>query len=498
MFVKIRLDDFSILHQDASVSSQNHKLRIANGKIPNVINADTLRNTEYLQYAEIDLKNREVLFGRDYLGLFPLYYSLTKHHLMISDSINKIISERKKDNEYPSINKQSIALYFAMGYIPQGRSIYENIILCENASYYRYSANKVIKHSIFKAIEIENNLTEQHLKEVIDDEINNTVKHHHKVDIWCSGGLDSSAVAISAKEYTTSTRLLTLSYPDNVISEHGEGELNFTRILAEHMNEEMSVVKMTDDVYTRNFNRFITHFPAPVIDICVVPKFCLAESSNHITLTGEGGDPLFSGVKNNALLFLAQQNPAHALGWLYAYSHNRFAARFSALFDDSETYTEFVTQYLNQQLGQFPGDIVRKLFYANTFLKQGSLIFLESYYARKNKSAIIKHPLTSNNVYQTAFSLRDETKYCYPHGKLALLKIYQNRLPQAIIKRKKSGTLLPLQYYTALLENSENWIENLYKTGIIKESFLNTGEWQNNRLLHHALFVLSQWIEHHE
>lgn len=148
-------------------------------------------------------------------------------------------------------------------------------------------------------------------------------------------------------------------------------------------------------------------------------KYALSANTNTIALTGEGGDPIFSGTKNNFVSFMRAWRPEMAMGWIYALSHLRYGLHFNNLFKNDSELQDYMTAYLQGLIDRYPGSLVRKLLYMNTFIKQGSLIFLESYYGAKQYGIQIRHPLASLPVYETSFKLPEELKYVYPNGKIA-------------------------------------------------------------------------------
>ena len=81
---------------------------------------DELANSEYGQAISIDYDKREVQFGRDYLGHYPLLFMQTRTYLIISDEIHDIISWCNDKGIKLTLSAKALALYFTMGYVPQG------------------------------------------------------------------------------------------------------------------------------------------------------------------------------------------------------------------------------------------------------------------------------------------------------------------------------------------------------------------------------------------
>jgi len=224
----------------------------------------------------------------------------------------------------------------------------------------------------------------------------------------------------------------------------------------------------------------------------------LAEVSRDLVITGEGSDNLFGGPKNNQMLYGQQRNPSASLGWLYALAHNRFAHRLHEIFKQGVTLTDYITDYLNNLLVFYPGDLIRKLFYLNMLMKAGSMIFQQSYYPGRIYNIKIRHPFAALGVYKAAFSLANDRKYKYPATKLALIELYGKRLPESIVRRKKSGTIIPLKYYLRNFSRQKFDFSTLANTNFFNEEFFQqmskSNAYEKDALLVYALITLNLWI----
>jgi hypothetical protein len=61
-------------------------------------------------------------------------------------------------------------------------------------------------------------------------------------------------------------------------------------------------------------------------------------------LTGEGGDCLFAGAKNNYVLYNYHCFPDISLSSIYAESHNRFYSRLDEFFVVGKNYKKILEQ----------------------------------------------------------------------------------------------------------------------------------------------------------
>lgn len=473
----------------------SNKRFFTNKPLPNISSINDVSELEYAQIIELNEASRQLSFARDYLGFHPLLFATHNNKIFISDDIKDINHWLKHNGVKQTLSELALALYFSMGYVPQGFTLLDQIKTCRNATIYHFDNGNIKEQSIFKAIAFDQSYRLDDLKTTIIEQTEKLCLPAENIDVWCSGGLDSTIVAYCAQHANKkSTQILSFDYPNNLPLEYRSGELPYVQQVANTYDLPIRLTTLSKPNYQRVYKQFIASFPSPVFDICVPPKFLLAESSKQLALTGEGGDPLFSGVKNNFMCYMTEKYPHEQLGWLYALSHKRFALLLPSLFNNSSELKAKITNYFNDLLTRYPGDLITKLFYLNTFEKQGGVIFLENYYAQKSYGIEIRHPLTSLAVYQSAFKLHNEQRYQYPEGKLALKQMFQQNLPQNIIHRKKSGTLVPMSHYVDQQQQPKKF---LLSSDFFNHTELTTSKQPNPVLLDYANLVLNDWTTHH-
>jgi len=458
-----------------------------------------LVDSEYGQAVEIDAKNQAVYFGRDYLGQHPLIYAQTSDKLFISDEHSEVVAWLASNDVKPDLSEESLALFFTMGYVPQGVSLYEQIVPCENASLYRWEKGRVFRDDLFVPVDEDPNAKLGELADCIESEMERYCAGLDDVDVWCSGGLDSSVIAACANVSGRRADVLTLIYDDSVRSIVGDGELPFAEEAASHCGSPLRLVELSPELYRDVFQQHCKGHISPTIDLCVLPKYALASATRHLALTGEGADPLFAGTKNNTMLFAHAQHPNTSLGWLYAMSHQRSGRMLDKILKRGDELEGYVADYFSKLFERYPGSLLRKLFYINTFVKLGGMIFCENYYAAKRFNVKARHPLAARSVYETAFRLSDEKKYVFPKGKLALIDIYRKMLPTSIVERPKSGTRIPLAMYLECITPGVSGLESLQDSGLFNEGIYDrlkhpvTGL-RSDVLLNYGLATLEGWL----
>jgi asparagine synthetase B (glutamine-hydrolysing) len=500
MWLEIDQSTFAVRQSGFHAQSFGDRVLYLSPGLDNLSSIDQLADSEYGQAIEVDIKNRVVSFGRDYLGHHPLLYAEYSTSLFISDEFTDIHNWLNHQGVRLTISEEAIALYFAAGYVPQGYTIFEQIKACENVSIYRWVNGKISQISLFKPVEGDERFSLAELGERIEHEVEVLANTSRAIDVWCSGGLDSSILATRFNSQGRKANLLTMHYDDEVVKAHGDGEVRFAKEVASACRTSLHYATLTKVLYRSVFDKFCRMHIGPVIDFVVPPKYALAQASRDLAVTGEGGDPLFGGVKNNTVMFSHRRFPSMKLGEIYAHAHDRFMAHLPDILVRGEQLKEFVADYYERQLAKYPGDLIRKLFYLNSLGKQGGMIFPKNYYAGKRYGVTVRHPLTALPVYQAAFLLPDRKKYLYPTGKLALIQLYESQLPGVVVKRKKSGTRLFLDYYLNYLAPRGLELDALRSSGLFHEDCLSKWnvypESNANLIFGYALHTLNQWLKH--
>lgn len=456
MWVKVRFADSSLTSDGlVSMPGPRPESQLLCSPGLQVTSIEDLRTAEYGHAVHYQPDRRRIRFARDYLGHYPLLFARTPAAMLITDECWRLVEFLEDAGRAPTVVEESLALYLAMGFVPQGHSLWRGIHVCRNAgmTVYDIEQDSVSFVDWFTPIEIEPGRSTDPLKHAIEESVARHVRDPHgPLQVWCSGGFDSTLMAHLCVEQGARPDLVSFSYPEG--TEDFVGELPFLRLVAEHYDLPLSLFSFGGATFDRAVAAYASHHHSPAIDFVAPIKMALAQGSSGTVLTGEGGDPLFAGTKNDRVSFLRQQRPELSLGYVYGCAYGRLFSHLPQILRRGVELQHFVAEVLQSLLERYPGDLPRKLLYANTLDKQGGLIFPVAYYAQKAAGVRVRHPLTSLDVYREAFALADERKFVYGKGKIVLHELFAADLPAAVVQRRKSGTRLPLSRYCDLLTDS--------------------------------------------
>ncbi len=255
-------------------------------------------------YAIYDKAKNEVFITRDRLGIKPLFYA------KLSDGQFVFASELKSLALHPSFNKslrkKSIEEYFALGYVPEPHTIYENVYKLEpghsllinmnsghieNSQYWNIRFNDSYKGSIKDAaIELASRVEE-------------AVKIRMRADVplgaFLSGGVDSSAVVANmAKNSEDAVNTCSIGFDDPRFN-----EADYATQVAEQYKTNHQL-KMVDPNDYSLVDGLMDYYDEPYADSSALPTFrvCeLARTRVTVALSGDGGDEHLGGYRRYKL-----------------------------------------------------------------------------------------------------------------------------------------------------------------------------------------------------
>lgn len=256
-------------------------------------------------FAYVDGRARKLYLARDGFGQKPIYYwcDNTTGKAAFSSDINSVVSAMRLCGVSPTINDKAVSEFFRLNYVGQDRSIFEEIKkvrpgevieldfavvsqLQLKATKY-FDARQVITAPVLNA-------TTRHFTELFDQVIRDHLVADVPVGCFLSGGLDSTAVAISAvKQAGSSLKTFSVGYDDVSFDEGAVAART-----AESLRTDHHVIKITEQDLLEFVDNLHLCFPEPFSDSSQIACFVLAKNARKtvtVALTGDAGDEVFGG-----------------------------------------------------------------------------------------------------------------------------------------------------------------------------------------------------------
>lgn len=436
-------------------------------------------------------RNRQTLFmARDRLGIKPFYYSLLNNGLFLFSSELKALLACSELNR--TFDHQAIEEYFAYGYIPEPRTIFNGTFKLKPGYFLKLMRGQTtiqpqqywdvpfVRQEVQSEQEVEETLIAQLRKSV-----NSQLMSEVPLGAFLSGGVDSSAVVAMMAETTNQpTNTCSIAFPDPAFDESAYAQQVATRYSTRHFVEQVA----QDDFEL--VDRLAALYDEPFADSSAIPTYRVCElAKKHVTvvLSGDGGDENFAGYRRyrwhmmeeklRTKLPLGLRRPLFGmLGQLYpkadwAPRFLRAKATFESLARDSvegyfhsvsilgdELRAQLFSPAFRSSLQGYQAVEVLRDYAANSPTQDGlslvQYLDIKTYLAgdilTKVDRASMAHslevrvPLLDHELVEWVSGLSPSLKLRQQEGKYILKKSLEAYLPQTVLYRNKMGFAVPL------------------------------------------------------
>lgn len=256
-------------------------------------------------FAILDTKDNSLFLARDQMGIKPLYYTQQNNKLAFASEIKAILSLPWVNRK---VNTEALGLYFKYRFVPDPLSIFEGIYKLLPGHWMRVTTSGVeIQQywSLRQKFRIHNSefriQNEREAVEFIRNTLQGAVKRQLVSDVplgaFLSGGIDSSiVVGLMSQMMKEPVKTFSIGF-----SEKEYDETNYARQISQrfHTNHHENILKPE---HVQQLPEIIWHLDEPLADPAAVPTCFLSQMARKdvtVVLTGEGGDELFAGYKED-------------------------------------------------------------------------------------------------------------------------------------------------------------------------------------------------------
>jgi asparagine synthase (glutamine-hydrolysing) len=246
-------------------------------------------------------RNRQTFFmARDRLGVKPLYYAVTPQNELVFGSELKTLTAHPRVPR--TLDPHAVEEYFALGYIPEPRTIYQGVFKLEPG--YLLSVKRGSRELRprqywdvpFKPVPVRN---ESDLLDELRARLAESIRLRMIADVplgaFLSGGVDSSAVvSFMAEQSATPVKTCSIAFDEARYDESEYALQVAQRYKTDHRIER---------VQTNDFSmvdRLAGFYDEPYADSSALPTYRVCElARKHVTvaLSGDGGDESFGGYR---------------------------------------------------------------------------------------------------------------------------------------------------------------------------------------------------------
>ena len=440
-------------------------------------------------FAIWDRNQGSLFLARDRLGIKPLHYALLNDGRLLFGS--ELKSLLVYDGLPRTIEPRSVEDYFALGYVPEPRTIFKGVFKLPpgHTLRIRRGDTRLQPRQYWDVDFSPNGVTdEKDACEQMIERLEEAIRIRMIADVplgaFLSGGVDSSAVvALMAGLNNGPVNTCSISFGDPAYNES-----NFASMVADQYHTDHQTGEVSADDFDL-MEKLVDIYDEPYADSSAMPTYRVCELARKrvtVALSGDGGDENLAGYrryrwhmyehKMRSILPLSLRRPLFGtLGWLYpkadwAPKVLRAKSTFEALArDDVEGYfhsvsilgdsiraTLFSSAFHSELQGHRAVDVFRE--HARNApehpLSRVQYLDMKTYLVgdilTKVDRASMAHglevrvPILDHKLVEWMAGLPPGLKLRGKEGKYLFKKSLESRLPKEILYRPKMGFAVPL------------------------------------------------------
>jgi asparagine synthase (glutamine-hydrolysing) len=425
---------------------------------------------------------KRIVLARDRMGIKPLYIARVGEDLFFGSELKALFVHPEMDRR---LSLEGLDCYLALNYIPCPWTLVEGIEKLPPGEWLEWTDGEVSTGSYWKIpLGVSQSLTLESAKEELDALLRDAVREHLISDVplgvWLSGGIDSSTILHYAAR-ASSSQLKTFS-----ISFRGRSfdETEYVHRAAKQYGTDHQELDLSPEQDLQGaIEEFAYYSDEPSADAGALPVWFLSKlckTKTTVALSGEGADELFGGYltyRANRLADRARLLPPAisrfalaAFGHLpvsdekigFEYKVKRFlegalmpSARahvyWNGTFSDTQKASllkEKLPNSLNQLLTELNGlpstqdDLAPYLWFDQKYFLADDILTKSDRMSMAH-SVEVRPPFLDHRIVEFAAKLPASLKIRGTRQKFVLKELMKDKLPPAILGRKKIGFDIP-------------------------------------------------------
>ncbi|MBT4888012.1 MAG: asparagine synthase (glutamine-hydrolyzing) [Rhodospirillales bacterium] len=254
-------------------------------------------------FALWDRQDRSLTLVRDRFGIKPLYWGWQKKTFLFGSELKALMTHGDFSR---SINRNALASYMRFNYVPAPHSIFEGIEKLKPGHILTLKAEGTTTQFCYwdlhaKASEAQRNpldISDAEAEDQLDNLVRDAVRRRMVADVpvgaFLSGGIDSSTV-VAAMQAESGAPVHSYSIG---MQESGYNEAEHAKAVAKHLGTHHTELYVSPEDAQREIPNLAQWYDEPFADSSQIPTYLvsrLARQSVTVSLSGDGGDELFSG-----------------------------------------------------------------------------------------------------------------------------------------------------------------------------------------------------------
>ena len=252
-----------------------------------------------------DRQEKTLFLLRDRAGEKPLYYGWNNGRFVFASDLAAI----KKMNDFAAdIDRDALALFFRLDYIPAPMTIYKNIYKLQPGCMLKIKAPFTEEPTITKYWDMEEEAlngernpfrgsfeeASKELERLLMEALRGQMLSDVPLGAYLSGGIDSPLVVSLMQELSNNpVKTFTIGFEDPKFN-----EAQYAKEIAAHLGTEHTELYVTEKELQEIIPKIPQIFTEPFADNSLLPTYLvskLAKSKVTVSLSGDAGDELFCG-----------------------------------------------------------------------------------------------------------------------------------------------------------------------------------------------------------
>jgi asparagine synthase (glutamine-hydrolysing) len=485
-----------------------------------------------------DIEEKKLSLFRDRMGVKPIFYYHHNGMFAFASEIKSLLSLPQIKSQL-SVDRDAIALYLQLGYIPHPFTAYSQIKKFPQGSRALYSKDdfsfdiywKPEDHVAESIIEDRETAFET-LEFLLKDSVSKRLVSDVPFGAFLSGGVDSSLVAALAQSCMNEPlNTFTIGFAESRFNEATHAAKIASFLGTKHHEfilEEKLAMDLLPDI--------LSVYDEPYADSSAIPSMLVCKFAKQqvtMVLSGDGGDELFMGYgayvwaqRMNNMLLQSMRLPARVLlsmgnaimqraSWLFNYdigdsvnSHifsqeqYLFSAREIRGFYKDTFYGHFDEGGNENTRRKLTPSELQSKYDMHYYLPDDLLVKMDR--ASMKYSVEVRVPLLDYRIVEFVWSLSHKLKIQKKSAKYLLKEVLYKRIPSEYFERPKQGFAIPLSSW--LRTSMKSFAMDHLNSQVLKD-FLEVSplqipsikKWVDGNDLYYnrvwQLIVLSMWLK---
>lgn len=433
-------------------------------------------------FALWDRNQRRLIMARDRVGKKPLFYHHAQGRLIFASEMKAILEDRQIPR---TVTPKAIDHYLTYRYVPGDETILAEIRRLP-------PAHRLIYYPDDDTLRVErywSPLDHEARSPVSDEELDHLIREAVRLRMisdvplgaFLSGGLDSSIiVALMASFSDRPIKTFSIGF-----GEDRYNELPYARLVAERYKTEHYEYIVKPEIETV-LDKLVWYLDEPMGDSSALPSYYVSQMARQevtVALNGDGGDESFAGYPRFGTMLRTLKYAAlpggirrHLLEPVFArlpdsrltrrihhlsdYSRHPLAIQYAIhiyLMSAAQRMTLYQGDVAEQLVSSTDQYIVDMFCQSNGFspLAQMTLTDIQcslpgDLLVKMDRMSMAhsleaRSPFLDHRIIEASLTLPDSARLnWHSPNKIVLRRLYHHLLPEAILKRRKSGFRIPV------------------------------------------------------